>query len=144
MKLRKTLALLALVAGGLLVQPVASAEGWFSDLDDAKEATLSELVSRPHDFLDVAVKIEVYFDRTVSNYNPYYTRFSDKSWPRRWPRPIASPDGAGKAIGRQPRGWSRRIFCASSTKAKRVRAMLGSTNFRPPKNKAPQKDTNTN
>jgi len=87
MRLTKWFALLAVVAGGLTLPSPAAAEGWFSDLDNAKEVTLAELIRDPGAFVDVPVKVKVYFDSTASNYNPFYTRFSENvyfnfaAWP---------------------------------------------------------------
>ena len=77
MKLSKMLAVFALLIGALAVPRTAMAEGWFIDMGDVKEVTLGQVVRDPQDYLDVFIKMKVYFDRTGRNYNPYFTRFSD-------------------------------------------------------------------
>ncbi|MGH7163127.1 MAG: hypothetical protein ACREID_06565, partial [Planctomycetota bacterium] len=79
--------LLALVAGALTLSSTAGAEGWFKELDDPKEVTLGEVLRHPHDFVDVAIEFEAYFDSMGKSFNPYYTRFTEElygnfaAWP---------------------------------------------------------------
>ncbi|MHC4342393.1 MAG: hypothetical protein ACYSX0_19540 [Planctomycetota bacterium] len=88
MKLKtKWFALLAVSACVLATPSVAVAEGWFSDLNEVKDATLGDLLRNPRDYVDVEVRVKVYFDRAGEKYNPYYTRFTDvmydnfSAWP---------------------------------------------------------------
>jgi tetratricopeptide (TPR) repeat protein len=79
MRLTKVhLAALAFVAG---VLPAAvSADGWFSRMGDPKKVTLNDLLRSPREYLDVEVKVKVYFDAAGENYNPYYTRFNEECY----------------------------------------------------------------
>ncbi|MHC4958728.1 MAG: tetratricopeptide repeat protein [Planctomycetota bacterium] len=86
MRLNKLYALLAF-AGTLAFAPETQAEGWFSDMSNPKDATLGEILRKPDAYVDVPVKIKVYFHKKSTHYNPYYTRFSDalygnfSAWP---------------------------------------------------------------
>ncbi len=80
-------ALLALVAAALAIPSVAIADGWFSDMDDTKEVALGDVLRSPRSYVDVDLKIKVYFGSTGESYNPYFTRFSEElyanfsAWP---------------------------------------------------------------
>jgi len=83
----KWFALLAVAACVLATPSVAVAEGWFSDLNEVKDATLGDLLRNPRDYIDLEVEVKVYFDAAGKKYNPYYTRFTDvmydnfSAWP---------------------------------------------------------------
>ncbi len=79
-------ALLALALSALVTSS-AIAEGWFSDADAPKDATLGELLRTPKSFVGVELKVKLYFQSTGTTYNPYYTRFHEdlygnvSAWP---------------------------------------------------------------
>jgi len=81
------IAVLALAAGTLAPATAVLAGGWFSELDDAKAVSLGEILRDPRAFVDVEVKVNVYFHTTGRSYNPYFTRFTDamygnfSAWP---------------------------------------------------------------
>ncbi|MGQ0614155.1 MAG: hypothetical protein ACT4PV_10505 [Planctomycetaceae bacterium] len=79
--------LLGALACALSVAPTASAGGWFKEMDESKVVPLGDVLRNPHDFVDVPIRLEVYFNAPGRSFNPYYTRFSEdlyanfSAWP---------------------------------------------------------------
>ena len=62
MKLTKIrFALIALVVGAVAV-PSAIADGWFSEMGDAKPVSLGDLLRAPDEYVDLEVRVKVYFE----------------------------------------------------------------------------------
>ena len=80
MTVKSRFALLALVAGTLALTSPASGEGWFREMDKAREITLGDLLRDPRAYVDVDVKVKLYFGTPGSAYNPYFTRFTEEMY----------------------------------------------------------------
>ncbi len=71
----------------LTATTTVSAEGWMRELDDVKDVTLGDLLRAPKDYMDIPVRMHVYFNKEGKTQNPYYTRFNEdwygnfSAWP---------------------------------------------------------------
>ena len=79
--------LCAVVLGVSAVTQTAQADGWFTEMDEDKLVTLGELLRTPKKYMDIQVRIKLYFNKSGKSYNPYFTRFSEdmyknfSAWP---------------------------------------------------------------
>ena len=68
---------------GLLCALTASTvavAGWFTDMDDIKKVSLTEVLQNPHEYYDVKIELQLYFHQEGDSYNPYYTRFNEDTY----------------------------------------------------------------
>ena len=73
-------AVFTLALAALAIPSPAVAGGWFDDMGEAKEVTLGDVLRSPKDYVDVDVKMKVYFNTTGDSYNPYFTRFTEEMY----------------------------------------------------------------
>ena len=77
----KTLRFLALGAlACAAAHAPARAEGWFKEMDQNKLVAFADVLKEPREYVDVPVKLHVYFQRPAKNFNPYFTRFIEELW----------------------------------------------------------------
>jgi len=81
MRVKKVqIAVLAVLASAVTMTSTATADGWFKDMDDAKEVNLGEVLRNPHAYIDVELRVKLYFNSTGGAYNPYFTRFTEETY----------------------------------------------------------------
>jgi tetratricopeptide (TPR) repeat protein len=76
-----TLRILALGALALsLSAPPARAEGWFEEMDRDRLVEFADVLRSPRDYVDVPIRLRVYFQSMGTTFNPYFTRFTEELW----------------------------------------------------------------